>query len=130
MQTLCGLWIDPDGRARVTVGTPDGGRAEQVSAFRPFAWMQQAPSGPLPGISVEELKGDGVFRSLAHADTLAAFEAFLAQSREAGPVDDIRPLENQYLLQRRAPALWRAGLPATPPLPARHRDRLLGRERV
>jgi DNA polymerase elongation subunit (family B) len=51
---------------------------------------------------MEPLKGDGVLGTLAHAETLEAFEVFLGKARETGPVDDVRPFESQYLLQRRA----------------------------
>jgi DNA polymerase elongation subunit (family B) len=103
METICGLWIDDAGSNHASIATPDGGRVEQILPFKPFAWSQQVPpAASFPGIHIEALKGDGVFRWLAHADTLAAFETFLAQARENGPVDDLRPLESQYLMQNRA----------------------------
>jgi hypothetical protein len=37
--TLCGLWISDDGRAHVSVATPDGGRMERIEPFQPYAWL-------------------------------------------------------------------------------------------
>jgi hypothetical protein len=34
--TLCGVWIDGDGKARVSVATADGGRVEVTEPFEPF----------------------------------------------------------------------------------------------
>jgi len=101
--SLCGLWVDDDGLVHTTVATADGGREERRETLRPFAWLGDFPVAEhVEGIAVEELRGDGVFRQLIHAETLAAYEGFLAFARESGPVDAIRPLESQFLLQRRA----------------------------
>jgi len=102
METLCGLWIDAGGAVHASVSAPDGTRTVGVRAFRPFAWLQQVPAGPPPpGVAIETLKGDGAFGFLAHADNLGSYDAFLAQAKETGPVDEIRPLESQFLLQHR-----------------------------
>lgn len=99
-ESLCGLWIGDDGRAHVCASTPDGGRTERLEPFRPFAWLAQAESAP--GITVEPLCGDGVFRHLAHADSLPEFTAFLKSIRDGVAVDVVKPDESQWLLQRRA----------------------------
>ncbi|MDR0352832.1 MAG: DNA polymerase [Opitutaceae bacterium] len=37
---LCGVWIDGEGRAHLSVARDDGGREERVEeGFRPFAWL-------------------------------------------------------------------------------------------
>jgi DNA polymerase I len=101
---LCGVWVDDAGIVHTTVGTADGRRADRIEAFRPFAWLYGAPVPPLPpGLAVEELTGAGVYRHLIHADGLAAYDAFLESWRgTGGPIDALRPLESQFLLQRRA----------------------------
>jgi len=100
--TLCGLWVADDGRVHLTVATPDGGRAERLASFRPFAWLNDTPpDANLHGLSIERLKGNGPYDRLVHADDLGVFEAFMKQARDAVGVDAIRPLESQYLLQHR-----------------------------
>ncbi|HEX2851758.1 MAG TPA: DNA polymerase domain-containing protein [Opitutaceae bacterium] len=101
--SLCGVWVDDDGRVHVSLSTPDGGREEKLEMLRPFAWLSAAPAGELPaGVQVEALKGDGPFSHLVHADSMSAYDAFLKSSRgSALEVDAIRPIENQFLLQQR-----------------------------
>ncbi|MFA5057874.1 MAG: 3'-5' exonuclease, partial [Opitutaceae bacterium] len=99
---LCGIWVDDEGRVHCSVSTADGGRTEQVEAFRPFAWLGDAAVvGGVPGVDVEGLKGDGAFRWLAHAPGRAAFNELVKEAPEGAVIDWIRPLENQYLLQSR-----------------------------
>lgn len=99
-ESLCGLWIGDDGRARVCVATPEGGRVERVEDFRPFAWLGGDSTDP--GVVIEPLPGAGVFNRLAHADSPAALAAFVKSVREGAPVDVVKPDESQWLLQRRA----------------------------
>ena len=101
--TLCGVWIDGEGRARVCLAGPDGGRQEKVLPFEPFAWLpSDSVRGPVAGIAFDELKGGAALGLLARASSLEAFEAFLKSARDLGAVDVIRPLESQFLLQSRA----------------------------
>ena len=99
---LCGLWVDDAGRVHCTHEAADGGREERVESFQPFAWLRVAPEAVPAGITIEELKGSGPFRFLAHGETFEAFEGFAADAREEGGVDRPRPWESQYLLQKRA----------------------------
>ena len=101
--TLCGVWIDGEGKARVSVATSDGGRTEKILPFEPFAWLPANPfGGPVAGVAFEELKGGAALGVLARATSLDPFEAMVKAARELGAVDAIRPLECQFLLQRRA----------------------------
>lgn len=100
-ESLCGLWIDDAGRAHVCVSTADGGRAERLEPFRPFAWLPAAPP-PSPGIAVEPLQGAGAFAWLAHAEGLAEFDDFVRSVRDGGGIDVLKPYEHQWLVQRRA----------------------------
>jgi DNA polymerase elongation subunit (family B) len=100
--TICGLWVAGDGRVHLTLATPDGGRVEQVSSFRPFAWLNDTPADAnLHGLTIEKLNGEGPYDRLVHADNLETYEAFLRQARNSVDVDAIRPIESQYLLQHR-----------------------------
>ena len=99
MSFLCGLWVDRDGGVHTTVATADGGREGRMEPFRPFAWLGDGPVEAGPDVSLEDLRGEGAFRRLVHAETLAAYDAFLGAA--AVPQDAVRPLESQFLMQRR-----------------------------
>jgi DNA polymerase, archaea type len=100
--SLCGLWVDDAGSVHTTVATAAGGREDRSATLRPFAWLGEVPvAESVEGITVEELRGAGVFRHLIHASSLGAFEGFVAFAKDSGPVDVIRPLESQFLLQQR-----------------------------
>ncbi|ATC66178.1 DNA polymerase [Nibricoccus aquaticus] len=100
---ICGLWIDDEGLAHVSVAKADGSREERVETLRPFTWFSEPPADvSVAGVETEQLKGEGVYSHLAHAETLAAHENFYALLKTAGvSADTIRPLENAFLLQRR-----------------------------
>jgi DNA polymerase elongation subunit (family B) len=98
--TLVGLWIDDAGKVHGCYATPAGGREERTEDFRPFAWL--GAETPHEGISFERLKGEGAFAWLAHAESLAAFEAFFKAVREGAAIDVLKPYESQWLLQKRA----------------------------
>ena len=101
--TLCGVWIDGEGRARVSLATPEGGRVESVLPFEPFAWLPANPfGGPVEGVTFEPLKGGAALGVLARASSLDSFEGMAKAARELGAVDAIRPLESQFLMQHRA----------------------------
>jgi len=101
--TLCGVWIDGEGLARVSVATQGGGRREQTMPFEPFVWLASNPfDGPVAGVQFEDLKGSAALRVLARASSLEAFDGFVKTARESVAVDSIRPLESQFLLQSRA----------------------------
>lgn len=100
--SLCGVWIDDDGGVRTCVATANGGREEKPETLRPFAWLSAAPATIVgANVAVEALHGEGPFGHLLHADTLTAYESALKDAKETLKVDAIRPLENQFLLQRR-----------------------------
>jgi len=104
--SLCGLWIDDDGRAHLSVARAEGGREERVETLEPFAWLSASAGGaepaPRPAVVIEPLAGEGVFSRIVHAENFAAYDEFLKAMRAAGGgVDAIRPLENLFLLQRR-----------------------------
>ena len=97
--TLCGLWVGPDGRVHTCTTMPGGGRGEQVVAFRPFVWLGAGTKHE--GMTVEELKGEGAFHWLAHAESLAVLGDFCKEVREGTAIDVLKPYESQWLLQHR-----------------------------
>jgi DNA polymerase elongation subunit (family B) len=100
---ICGVWIDGDGLARVSLATPEGGREEKTLPFEPFAWLASNPfEGAVAGIQFEVLAGTAALGTLARAASLEAFDGFVRTARESVAVDALRPLESQFLLQHRA----------------------------
>jgi DNA polymerase elongation subunit (family B) len=103
MESLCGVWIDGEGNAHVSVETAGGGREERKMPFEPFAWLSSNPfDAPVAGIATEVLAGSAPLGLLARASSLDAFDGFVREARETAGVDAIRPLESQFLLQARA----------------------------
>ncbi|PTX91039.1 DNA polymerase domain-containing protein [Opitutus sp. ER46] len=101
--SVCGVWVDDDGRVHLTVEDAAGRREERLDTFRPFAWLNDTPpEAHLVGLSLERLAGDGPYNRLVHADDRGAFERYASQARSSGiGFDAIRPFESQYLLQHR-----------------------------
>ena len=101
---ICGLFIDGNGAAHLSLANPDGSRTTQTAAFRPFAWLASPnPSFTAPeDAQIEPLAGPGTFTHLAHTATPAAFDKLLATAKTASTATDaLRPFENQFLLQTR-----------------------------
>lgn len=100
--SICGVWIDNEGRAHVARAKNEGERYEEVATFRPFAWLSETPlDEDASGIEIEELEGEGAFGLLAHADSIANFKGFVKVAKQAGWTDVLRPMEAQFLLQHR-----------------------------
>lgn len=100
--SLCGVWVDPAGQVHTTLALPGGVRETRVTTFRPFAWLNDTPGEvAFNAIHLERLAGESPFNRLAHADDFQTYDAFLRSARETVGVDAIRPLESQFLLQRR-----------------------------
>lgn len=99
-ENICGLWVGDDGRVRICTAGADGSRQVREEPLRPFAWL----SAPLvaEGLNHEELKGTGLFRYLAHGDSLERFEAALKNTPDGAQCDVLKPRESQWLVQRRA----------------------------
>ncbi len=100
--TLCGVWVDDAGRVHMTIATPDGQREERSETFRPFAWLNDTPpDAAVAGVTLDRLQGAGPFDRLVLAENLGSYEAFVGVAKDVVGVDAIRPLESQFLLQRR-----------------------------
>jgi len=100
-ETLCGVWVDDAGSVHVSIATPEGARVEKIAVLKPFAWLDGQPAAVPPGITIDELRGEGSFSRLAHVETLEVYENFIKSAKETVRVDAVRPLENQYLIQQR-----------------------------
>ena len=83
-----------------SVAMPGGGRSESTLGLKPFAWLSAVPEeSPGAGIAFQRLDGDGAFRVLARAESLAGHDAFLKQARGQVMVDAVRPIESMHLLE-------------------------------
>ncbi|HTJ77536.1 MAG TPA: DNA polymerase domain-containing protein [Rariglobus sp.] len=100
-ESLCGVWVDNEGSVHAAVMKADGTRETRVETLRPFAWLRDVVTAETTGVTIEPLKGEGMFTRLAHAETLEAFDAFVKAAKETGGIDVIKPLESQFLLQRK-----------------------------
>lgn len=98
---LCGLWIDNKGRAHASTARDDA-RAEAETPFEPFFWSQEIPEELANEARAEELEGTGAFRWQLSFENASAYERTLKAARKDKlPVEALRPLEHQYLLQHR-----------------------------
>jgi DNA polymerase elongation subunit (family B) len=102
-ETLCGLWLDDAGVVHLSIANTDGSRSTHTEVLRPFAWLNAGGVAPATeGVTIETLNGDAPFNRLLHAESLEAYDGFLKIARETGGVDAVRPMESQFLLQKRA----------------------------
>lgn len=101
--SICGVWIDSEGKAHVSLATASGGREEKTETFRPYAWLDVVPfEEDVGGVTIEPLAGEGFFHHLAHAETLEEYDDFLREAKNAGAnIDTLRPMESQFLMQQR-----------------------------
>lgn len=74
---------------------------EKTAVLYPFAWLRGQPAIVPPGLKIEELRGEGPFARLAHAETLEVYKSFIKSAKESVGVDAVSPLENQFLIQQR-----------------------------
>lgn len=100
-ESICGVWVDDAGVVHLSVSGPGGSRSTRTETLRPFTWLEGGASVETAGVTIEPLKGEGPFNRLAHADSLGIFDAFTKAAKESGGVDAMRPLESQFLLQKR-----------------------------
>ena len=97
---ICGVWIDDFGRAHVSLAIDGGGRTEALAEFQPFAWLRSVPADLPNGIEIRSLTGPGVYRHLALSRSVPIYEELLA-TVGSDNYESLRPLESQFLLQKR-----------------------------
>ncbi len=101
MESLCGIWVSPEGEAHLAVRDEKGGRSERTAPFAPFAWAREG-AGPRGGdLEVEVLSGPGVFRSLLTFRDLEGYRNCVGGASPGGKTDFLRSLESQFLLRNR-----------------------------
>jgi len=100
---LRGLWIDPEGGARLAIDAGDGPRKVETAKFAPFVWSMQGTDRLAPeNASVLELSGEAAYNRLIEFADLASYQDFVKSHGREGSIDWIRQLEQQYLLSNEA----------------------------
>ena len=100
--SLCGVWISPEGEAHLTWTNASGGRREEAVAFVPFVWgRQEGAWKEMPELEVEALSGAGEYNQLLRFPSLEGYQAFVKEHGRSGAIDWIRLLESQFLMERR-----------------------------
>ncbi len=101
--SLCGIWVDRAGAVHLSHTAADNRRIESTVPLQPFAWLAERTEAlSTGGISFAALEGEGVFKWLAQAESLEAYDELLKSARGVTGIDAVRPLESQHLLRSRA----------------------------
>ena len=101
-ESLCGIWIDPNGLAHLTWTDDAGSRRYETQPFVPFLWSMVGYQIDLPlGVEFEELKGEGEYNELLRFESLVAYREFVREHGKEGSIDWIRLLESQFLMTHR-----------------------------
>ncbi|MBK1879393.1 DNA polymerase domain-containing protein [Pelagicoccus mobilis] len=102
LESLCGVWIGPEGEAHLTWATPDGSRKEERKPFVPFVWGRDENTWATEeGLIAERLSGDGEYDHLVRFQSLEGYQSFVKQHGRSGSIDWIRLLESQFLMEQR-----------------------------
>ncbi|MDQ8199461.1 DNA polymerase domain-containing protein [Pelagicoccus enzymogenes] len=101
-ESLCGVWISPEGLAHVTWANEAGERRDETMPFVPFVWGREEKAWrELTGVVAERLSGDGEYDHLLRFDSLERYRDFVKEHGRSGSIDWIRLLESQFLMERR-----------------------------
>lgn len=102
-ESLCGVWIDPEGEAHLTWSRPDGKRREERKPFVPFVWASGEDAwAEREGLVAERLSGDGEYDHLLRFSSMEDYKAFVKEHGRSGSIDWIRLLESQFLMEQRS----------------------------
>ncbi len=101
--SICGLWVAPDGVVFLQVAGEGGARRVEKDRLRPFLWTGGRPDGEGPvGGSWTALAGAGFYAGLAEAPDPGELDTWARSVRDRGvETDRVQPWETQYLLQQR-----------------------------
>lgn len=102
-RTICGIWVDPEGKAHLAIGGGEGRRREVVQPFSPFCWADEAAvvQGPPAGAEVQRLSGSGSLNRLLRFPDLVEWRDFTHARSAGGGIDFLRSMESQFLISTR-----------------------------
>lgn len=96
-ETICGIWIGPEGRVYLSLKDQGNTRREVSLPFMPYTWV---PESIVPqNADSEELKGEGPLNRLLRFSDLPSYQQFIDFHRKLRDIENIGSLENQYLLE-------------------------------
>lgn len=102
LESLCGVWVSPEGVAHLTWCNVAGERREETRPFVPFVWGRDGNTwSEKEGLAAEQLSGDGEYNQLIRFDSLERYRDFLKENGRGGSIDWIRLLESQFLMEQR-----------------------------
>ncbi|MDQ8186664.1 DNA polymerase domain-containing protein [Pelagicoccus sp. SDUM812002] len=102
LESLCGVWISPEGVAHLTWANSTGERREETKPFVPFVWgREEFASAETEGVVAESLSGNGEYNHLVRFDSLDRYRGFVKEHGRGGSIDWIRLLESQFLMEQR-----------------------------
>ncbi len=96
-ESICGIWIGPEGRAYLSLKEEENRRREISVPFMPYAWAHERVTDP--NWNIQRLNGEGPLNRLLRFPDIRAYQQFLDAHRKLGDTESINPLENQYLLE-------------------------------
>lgn len=101
-ESLCGVWISPEGEAHLSWVNASGDRREEVQDFSSFVWARSGIAWESEaGFELERLSGDGEYDRLLRFQSLEAYQAVVKERGRSGAIDWIRLLESQFLMEKR-----------------------------
>ncbi|MDQ8182972.1 DNA polymerase domain-containing protein [Pelagicoccus sp. SDUM812005] len=102
LESLCGVWVSPEGVAHLTWANASGERRDETRPFVPFVWGREEKEwAELEGVVAERLSGDGEYNHLVRFDSLECYQQFVKERGRSGSIDWIRLLESQFLMEQR-----------------------------
>lgn len=96
-ETICGIWIGPEGRVFLSLKDQHNTRREISLPFKPYAWV---PHVVVPqDADIEKLTGEGPLNRLLRFADIPSYQQFIDFHRKLRDIENIGSLENQYLLE-------------------------------
>ncbi|MGA2053535.1 MAG: DNA polymerase domain-containing protein, partial [Opitutales bacterium] len=99
---LCGVWVDPAGVAWLATAEGRGPRVVTKTEFQPYAWTAAEGVPEAGAARTEKLSGEGPLDHLAHFADGEKYRQWLDSRPKTAPMEALRSLENQFLLERGA----------------------------
>lgn len=97
-ESICGIWVGPEGRAYLSLKDADNQRREISVPFMPYAWAHESVTDP--DWDVEKLNGEGPLNRLLRFPDSRTYQQFVDAHRKLGDTESINSLENQYLVEQ------------------------------
>lgn len=97
--SLCGIWINPEGKVNLAWENGEGPRKTETVPFVPFVWAMEGTELSAPDrATVTSLSGGAVFNRLIEFGDLDSYTAYVKLHGREGSIDWVRQLEQQHLL--------------------------------